>query len=407
MTINQFLVLCGNAFLIVGELGLLFLSLTLFIECIAALFKVAPPINSHNWQNIKVAVLVPAHNEEVVIQTTLLKIKSQLQNQHQLIVIADNCSDGTAEIARAVGATVIERDDPLQRGKGYALDYGLRFLESSPPEVVVFVDADCTVETGAIEKLIKYAIATNRPVQATYLITKESSSSPKESVSVFAFKVKNLVRLLGLARLGIPCLLTGTGMAFPWSVIRAVDLASGYIVEDMKLGLDLTIAGYGPVFCPEANVTALLPQQAQASKSQRTRWEHGHLKTLINYVPQLIKASVQQKKLDLLISALDLCIPPLSLLIIIWLIFMVITALWGIITAFWIPATLSMIASFFLLTAIFVAWYNFGRTDLPLRQLLVIPFYILWKIPLYFQFLVRPQSLWVRTERDSVNVSEH
>ncbi len=406
MTINPYLVLCINTILILSALGLLVLSLVLLVECIAALFPVPSQFSENNWQNTKVTILVPAHNEEVVIRSTLLDIKLQLQKQHHLVVIADNCSDATAEIARAVGATVIERHDPLLTGKGYALDYGLRFLESEPPDVVVFVDADCKVEPGAIKKLTQYAIATKQPVQATYLIAKPSSSSPKESVSAFAFKVKNLVRPLGLAQLKMPCLLTGTGMAFPWSVIRSVDLASGYIVEDMKLGLDLTIAGYVPVFCPQAYVTALLPQQAQATKSQRTRWEHGHLKTLLTYVPVLLKASLKQKRLDLLISALDMCVPPLSLLIFIWLLLMAISLVFGVLTALWMPATFLSTAGLFLLISILGAWVKFGRTDLPLKELLTVPFYILWKIPIYLKFLVQPQNKWIRTERDSVNISK-
>ncbi|WGV27799.1 glycosyltransferase family 2 protein [Halotia branconii] len=406
MTINSYLVLGIDAVLIVSALGLLVLSIVLFVECIAALFAVPSQVSQDDWQNTKVTVLVPAHNEEVVIRSTLLEIKSQLQKQHRLVVIADNCHDATAEIAGAVGATVIERHDLSLIGKGYALDCGLRFLESEPPDIVIFIDADCKVEQGAIEQLIQYAIATKRPVQATYLMSKPSSSNPKASVSAFAFKVKNLVRPLGLAQLKMPCLLTGTGMAFPWSVISTVDLANGYIVEDMKLGLDLTIAGHIPVFCPQANVTALLPQQAQATKSQRTRWEHGHLKSLLSYVPVLLKASIKQKRLDLLISALDMCVPPLSLLVFLWLLLTAVSWVFGVFTALWIPVTFLATAGLFLLIAILGAWVKFGRTDLPLQELLTVPFYVIWKIPIYLKFLVQPQNKWIRTERDSVNISK-
>ncbi|MBR8836288.1 MAG: glycosyltransferase [Stigonema ocellatum SAG 48.90 = DSM 106950] len=403
MSINQLLILCADAVVLVSALGLLVLSLVLLVECTTAMFGIPSLASSHDGENRKVTVLVPAHNEEVIIHSTLVNLESELKKQHQVVVVADNCSDATAEIARAAGATVIERHAPNDRGKGYALDYGLRFLESDPPDVVVFVDADCRVHQGAIDLLTQQAIATGRPVQATYLMAKSSQPSPKESVSAFAFKVKNLVRPRGLAKLGLPCLLTGTGMAFPWSVIRSVDLASNDIVEDMKLGLDLSIAGHSPVFCPEANVTGILPQQAHAAKSQRTRWEHGHLKTLLTYVPMLLKASVYQKRFDLLISALDLCVPPLSLLVVIWLVLMAVSLLFGVLSAFWIPTTLLATAGLFLLVAILAAWAKFGRTDLPLLELLVIPFYVLWKIPLYLKFLVQPQSMWVRTERDNVN----
>jgi cellulose synthase/poly-beta-1,6-N-acetylglucosamine synthase-like glycosyltransferase len=398
MPINQFAVLFVDVVLLISALGLVVLSLVLLGECIAALFPLACVASGS--QNPKVAVLVPAHNEELVIGSTLLDIKSQLKNEHRLVVIADNCSDRTAEIASAAGATVIERHDLMLRGKGYALDYGLRFLSCDPPDVVVFVDADCRVHQGAIASLTQSAIATKRPVQATYLMAKPTNSSPKESISVFAFKVKNLVRPRGLTQLKLPCLLTGTGMAFPWSVIRSVDLATGYIVEDMKLSLDLTIAGHPPIFCPQANITGNFPQQKRAVTSQRTRWEHGHLQTLLTYVPLLFKAAIHQQRLDLLMSALDMCVPPLSLLVVIWLALMTSSLLFGVLAALWMPAILLATAGLFLLTAILTAWVKFGSQDLPLGELLTIPFYILWKIPLYLKFLVQPQSSWVRTERE-------
>jgi cellulose synthase/poly-beta-1,6-N-acetylglucosamine synthase-like glycosyltransferase len=400
MTIDKFAILCINASLTVAALGVLILCLLLLVESIAALFPLPTQASNDDWQDRKVAVLVPAHNEELVIQGTLKDLVPQLKPQHRLVVIADNCTDATAEIARAVGATVIERQNLDLRGKGYALEYGLQFLESDPPEVVVFMDADCKAHPGAVAQITQQAIATGRPIQGVYLMAKPESPTPKDAVSAFAFKVKNLVRSSGLAQLGIACLLDGTGMAFPWSVIRSVDIASGNIVEDMKLGFDLNIAGHRPMLCPQANVTGYLPQQAQAATSQRTRWEHGHLETLLNYVPQLLQASWQQKRFDLLISALDLCIPPLSLLVMIWSALLVVTVLWSLLGASSIPASLLAIAGAFLISAIFVAWAKFGRTDLPLLQLLSIPLYILWKIPLYFKFLIKPQKNWVRTERN-------
>ncbi|GAB1543470.1 glycosyltransferase family 2 protein [Scytonema sp. NUACC21] len=407
MSGSQILTLCTDAVLLVSASGLFSICLFFLIECTAALFPATILQTGDRWQDAKVAVLVPAHNEELAIGSTLEKLTPVLKQQDRLIVIADNCTDTTAEIARAAGATVLERQDSHQRGKGYALDYGLRFLESDPPDVVVIVDADCTVHSGAIEQLTRYAIATERPVQSIYLMTKpKNSKSSKDFVSQFSIIVRNLVRPRGSAFLRMPCLLNGTGMAFPWSVIRAVNLASGHIVEDMKLGLDLTIAGHKPMFCPEATVTAYLPPQAQAARSQRTRWEHGHLQIIKAYVPHLLKAAVSQRRFDLLVSALDLCVPPLSLLVVLWLSLMIITLLCAILGASWTSVTLVATAGFCFLMAILVAWAKFASNDLPLRELLTIPFYVLWKIPVYFKFLVKPQNNWVRTERDTVHLTK-
>ncbi len=405
MLISQYLITFGGFVLLVCTLASLLLCLILFVECVAACLSTVPyqqkqkRYDDGDTQDIKVTVLVPAHNEEAVIRSTLENLKAELKNKHELVVVADNCTDATVDIARAVGATVIERHDTNLRGKGYALDYGLHYIESQPPDVVVFVDADCMVAKGAIEQLSQTAVMTQRPIQACYLMEKPKSSSPKESVSAFAFKVKNLIRPYGLTRLKMPCLLTGTGMAFPMNAIRSVDLANSNLVEDMKLGFDLSIAGYPPLFCPQVNVTGILPSQQQAAKSQRTRWEHGHLQTLLTYVPKLLKASIKLKRFDLFVTALDLCVPPLSLLVVFWSLLMVLS-LFAAILGIWIPLTIAGTAGCLLIIAILSAWNKFGRNDLPLLELLTIPIYILLKLPLYLNFLVKPQNSWVRTERD-------
>ncbi|BAZ16531.1 putative glycosyl transferase [Calothrix sp. NIES-4071] len=397
MYINHFMHLSMEIILLISAFFLLVLCSVLLIECIAALFPVTSTINKIQASNV--AILVPAHNEESVIGNTLKNLKST-SPQYKIIVIADNCTDATAQIARDAGVTVIERQDSQNKGKGYALDYGLQFLDLNPPEVVVFVDADCLVERNAITLLTSKAMTTSRPVQATYLMEKPLQPTPRDSISAFAFKVKNFVRSCGLVRMNLPCLLAGTGMAFPWSVIRSIDLANSDIVEDMKLGLDLTIAGYPPIFCPEARVIGSLPQSSKTAKNQRTRWEHGHIQTLLTYVPKLIRASINQKRFDLFCSALDLCIPPLSLFVAIWFGVMCISLLFAFLMSIWIPVWITVVAGMFILTAILIAWANFGRSDLPLLELLAVPFYILWKIPLYFKFLVQPQKTWVRTERE-------
>ncbi|MEM9266329.1 MAG: glycosyltransferase family 2 protein [Cyanobacteria bacterium P01_F01_bin.13] len=358
--------------------------------------------SQHTATSSKRAILMPAHNEEAVIQATLTTLTSQLQPSDRLLVVADNCTDGTAEIARQAGATVLERHNDQQRGKGYALDFGLRHLSADAPDVVVMMDADCQVKPGAIDEIAHLALTTHRPVQATYLLEQSPEPSPKEMVSTFAFKVKNLVRPLGLRMLNQPCLLTGTGMAFPWATLKDVDLASGNIVEDMKLGLDLAIAGHPPIMCPQALVTGDQPQQDSTAITQRTRWEHGHLQTLLTCVPPLLWQSLKQGRIGLAALALDLCIPPLSLLVMLWVAAAaLVTASTLLLGTTWLPAMVLYVAGLSLFFAIGLAWGGFAQEDIPMGKLVSIPLYVLWKIPLYFKFLSGPESQWIRTERDS------
>jgi cellulose synthase/poly-beta-1,6-N-acetylglucosamine synthase-like glycosyltransferase len=326
---------------------------------------------------------------------------AQLDDPSQLVVIADNCTDETAAVARSTGATVIERQDPTRRGKGYALDYGIQFLAADPPEVVIIMDADCLVQPGTLQQIAQQAVVTHRPIQALYLMEQPTDPKPKDAVSALAFLMKNQVRPSGLAQFNLPCLLAGTGMAFPWRVIQKATLASGNIVEDMQLGVDLAIEGHPALFCGTAKVMGLLPQQQHAAKSQRTRWEHGHLQTIVTQVPKLLKAAFSQRRFDLLALALELAVPPLSLLVMGWLALMGLSVITGFLGASWLPTILLGIAGGMMATAVLAGWFRFGRTTLPPQTLLAVPLYILWKVPLYLAFLFKPQTEWVRTDRDA------
>ena len=405
MKINFLEIFSAESILLCLTLILLLPIAVLLVECLAALLPDRKSVKSRVAQNDTrptVTVLIAAHNEEAVIGGTIATILPQLSDRDKLIVIADNCSDLTASIARDRKAIVLERKNTQQKGKGYALDYGLQSIQHEPSDVVVILDADCRIEPNYIKSVAKMAMASQRPVQPINLLYRADRLDLKSAVSEFAFVVKNLVRPKGLARLNLPCMVT-MGTAFPWSIINKVSLASDNLVEDMQFGIDLAIAGNAPLFCSDAKVTGVLPLRNRAATTQRTRWEHGHLSTLKTQVPRLISESWRQKRMDLLAIASDLSVPPLSFLVILW----VMVAMVGLMVVFaegqlntaicWIA-----IEGLLLLMSILLAWAKFGRKIIPLKSLVSIPLYILWKIPIYFQFLVKPQQQWIRTERDVV-----
>lgn len=347
-----------------------------------------------------VAVLVPAHNESVGIAVTLNAISAQLQDGDRLLVVADNCDDDTAEQARACGAEVISRHDPQRRGKGYALDFGIRHLAAAAPGIVIVVDADCLLHGDALDRLARRCAAAERPVQALYLMHAPVDAGLKSRVAEFAWAVKNHARPLGYQRLGLPCQLMGTGMAFPWHVIRAADLASGHIVEDLKLGLELAEKRYAPQFCPEARVTSVFPSNREGAQSQRTRWEHGHLGMLLQQGPSGLRKGLTSMNVGLLALVLDLCVPPLALLT------LAVLASCGLGLALWqmggavLPVGLALFNLALLTAAVLIAWLRFGRNILSLGSLAYAPLYALTKIPLYCRFLLRRQGEWVRSRRD-------
>lgn len=373
------------------------------IECIASLLPKKSPFSPKTQTHPRTTILVPAHNEEVSIKLVLEKVLQQLTPQDRLVVIADNCQDNTAEIARSTGAEVIERTHKTNRGKGYALDYGMNYIKDEPPEVLVVLDADSLISPQAIATITTIARDTQRPVQATYLMNQPDNPSLTDRVSIFALKVKNLVRILGLNRLGYHSLLTGSGMAFPWSIISQISLAGSKTTDDMQLTVDLALAGKTPIFTEEVLVMGRLMQD-QAATSQRSRWEHGHLEMILVEVPRLLKTFLQQRRLALLVLALDISIPPLSLLVMLWLTITTMATLATIFGASSLPALMLGITGLGLLSALLLIWTKFGSEDLCLKDLTAIPFYILGKIPIYLKFLVNPQSRWLKTERD---VQEH
>jgi cellulose synthase/poly-beta-1,6-N-acetylglucosamine synthase-like glycosyltransferase len=382
-------------------LGCLVISIPISVFFLECAFAMLPARKGSTAKRPTAAVLVPAHNEALGIEPVLRAILADLRESDRLIVIADNCTDDTAVHARATGATVIERNDNERRGKGYALDCGLQSLRDNPPEVVIVIDADCLVQSGTLEKIASTAFATGRPTQALNLLDPPANPRPKDAVSALAFLVKNWVRPSGLHWLGMPGILTGTGMALPWSVIRDASLASGNIVEDMQLSMDLAIAGHPALFCPGTKVLGQLPGQNSAAKTQRTRWEHGHLRTIKTQVPRLIRESLKQRRIDLFVIAMDLSVPPLSLLVMLWGALMGACFGVGFAVNQWLPAAILGVEGWMIGVAILAAWIKFGRQQLPARTLLSVPFYLMWKIPLYVSYMIRPQTKWVRTERDA------
>ena len=209
------------------------------LETIAALTlpaRIFTPLPGGKTRD-RVGVLIPAHNEEEMLPETIANIQRQLRDEDWLLVVADNCSDRTATVAKGLGADVIVRTDPVNKGKGFALDWGIRRFAADPPKIVVVVDADCKLGDFAINNLVATCNANNRPVQAYYSMTGTANSTPSTRLREFAYRINTWIRPLGLSSAGLPCQLVGTGMAFPWEIIGRANLATGVLVEDLKLGL--------------------------------------------------------------------------------------------------------------------------------------------------------------------------
>ena len=348
-----------------------------------------------------VAVLIPAHNESVGIEATLRCLQAQLSAGDRILVVADNCDDDTAAVAVQAGAEVIERSDTARRGKGFALDFGVRHLSGQPPSMVLIVDADCLLDAGALDTLASLCSCSGRPVQALYEMNAPAGSGLRARVSAFAWRVRNRVRPLGWWAVGAPCQLMGTGMAFPWALLRDAPLASGHIAEDVQLGADLALLGQPPLFAPQARVTSQFPATDDAAASQRRRWEHGNLSLVFGHGPRLLAAGLRRPDARLVAMAADLMVPPLALLVQLQLGLALLGALAWWLGASVLPLQISVGALLLLVLSILAAWRLAGRDIIALSELLLTaPAYALRKLPMYAAFVWKRQSTWVRAKRE-------
>lgn len=346
-----------------------------------------------------IAVLVPAHNEEGGITPTLENLFQVAPRLTRVVVVADNCSDATANRARLAGAEVIERNDAERRGKGYALAFGRDYLAANnPPEVVLVLDADCRLHPGSAEALAIAAKTNRRPAQAINLISPDLSAPPMVQISGFAMLVKNLFRSRGMQRMGGAALLTGTGMAFPWSIYAKADLATGSIVEDLEFGIATTRQGFPPLLVETANVRSA-PAAMTDALQQRKRWEHGFLDVLKNQaVPLLLKGLSRFRWTEILLGA-HLIVPPLALLMVATLGVIAFCGVLFLIGASVLPVMLLSILFGITGVLVFLAWLAKGREFLSGQALLRAPLYILWKLPMYLSFFRSPEATWSRTRR--------
>lgn len=339
------------------------------------------------------AVLIPAHDEAAGIGATVSAIRGTAPPGTRILVVADNCTDDTASRARAAGADVIERCDIRCRGKGYALAFGRSALAADPPAVVIVMDADCVAQGATLARIGGIASQTGRPVQAINLVDPPGDADAMGRVSTFAFRVKNLIRQRGLQRLTGTCVLTGTGMAFPWMLFRDAPLATSDSVEDLAIGLHFLTAGAPPLLSEGTQVTSPSPPP-DAAVAQRTRWEHGFMATALKVAPRMIARGVLTASWRTFWLGLHLCVPPLALLLVAGAVILAALALAA-------PGAAMVFATIYAvsLIAITAAWFRAGRAVLPPRLLVRIPGYILWKLPIYLRLARGADRRWTRTGR--------
>ena len=374
------------------------------VEAIAGLWplagrKVRGPQPPHPHPLPRTVVLIPAHNEGAGIAATIAALRAASDPEIALLVVADNCSDDTAALARGAGADVVERHDPVARGKGYALAFGRHALAASPPDCVVVIDADCTVAGQGVAGLARAAMASGRACQSCNLQRPDLAASPTAQISSFAFLVKNLVRQRGMVRMGGVAAMTGTGMAIPWSMFAEAPLASAALAEDMSLGVWLTRTGRPPLFVEDVEIWSDAAS-GRALLTQRNRWERGFLAVARHSALPLIAQGLTRASRSRLWLGLHILVPPLALLFVSAGVALAATVLLALLGGGWLAPGIVAGAACIAGLATIAAWARAGRDQISGAALLRTPLSIAAKLPLYRTLLGRGGAqAWVRTRR--------
>ena len=345
-------------------------------------------------------IVVPAHDEAEVIGETLRQLQGSLAPGMSVLVVADNCTDSTAEAARAIGVDVLERNDAERRGKGFALAFAADHLRSDPPDIFVVMDADCAIDGPSLRALVEGAHASGGPAQAVNLLRPDRNAPPLVQLSNFAFVLKNLVRQRGLQRLAGRVHLTGTGMGMPFELFQLSGDTRSSIVEDLALGLDLADAGHPPKLIANSFVWSGSASE-QGTLVQRRRWEGGFLSTALRQGPKEAWHGLVRGKPRAVLAGLDLMVPPLALFAVLNVAALFVAS--ALVLAFggaWWPVASQFVLLAIALFAVFVAWVREGREFISLGVLARLPLYVLWKVPMYLGLARRgtPKE-WLRTGR--------
>lgn len=353
------------------------------------------------------AIVVPAHNEATGIVATITSIRS-LQypsDQFSVVVIADNCTDNTAELARAAGVTVIERFDDARRSKGFALtDVLPTVLQNPAVDAVVIIDADTQVDRNLLSAVSARFAAGAHAAQADYQVANPEGGWRTELMSV-AFTCFHEVRSMGRERLGLSTGLRGNGMAFTRFALETVPHQASSLVEDLEHGIALAKAGIRVVYIHEAHVRAEMPVDDDAAASQRKRWERGRDLMRAEHGWPLLKLAARNRSKVQADLAADVMIPPLTQVV---KANMVLSGGAFVVAVgrrrFGLSAVVASVALGGLVAHVLSGW---RRSGIGVSVLAKLPGYLRWKSGLTFGS-TGADNAWVRTRRigeDSANLS--
>ena len=351
--------------------------------------------------------VVPAHDEEAVIDVTVRSCRAVDYDpaRFQVCVIADNCTDATAEAARSAGAEVWGRADPARKSKGYALEDFFAALpglpELRPADAFVLVDADTSVAPDLLRAFDRSLARGDDFIQGYYTV-RNADASWRTRLMTFAFSLANGAWPAGLDRLGLGVGLKGNGMCFRAAALRRFPWRAAGLVEDMEFAWNLRVGGERVRFDPDARVFGeMVSRGGPGAASQRRRWESGR-RALRGTFRRALGRSTHLSAIEKLLYRLDLEYPPLGRLAV-RLAFATTLACAGGMIAAWSPGWVAVVAVLGACWACLLAYAAcpVAVVGLPPRYLASVghlPAYLVWKFCVGSR---RAPQQWVRTPREA------
>lgn len=385
---------------ILGALALPATAFSLYL-LLFTLLSGAPSMAPRSSRRLCFDVVIPAHNEATVIESaiaSLHKLDWPADGFH-VLVVADNCTDSTAALARAAGAEVLERNDTERRGKGYALDLAFRASQARGwAWAVVVVDADTEVSANLLEAFAARIENGAVAMQAHYGVL-NSRASWRTRLMAIALASFHRVRSRARERLQLSSGIRGNGWCVTHRLLRQVPYRAYSLTEDIEYGIDLGLAGYRVQYADEAHVAAWMVSGAQAARTQRQRWEDGRLQLIRSKTLPLLLAATGpggEVRLDL---ALDLLVLPVSYVAINIALLIVLAGA----ALPWLPSVeiwlwLGLVCGLSLSLYVLRGWQLSGVGLRGLVDLARAPFFVLWKVLLMLR--AHKSAEWVRTKRE-------
>lgn len=357
----------------------------------------APPRSS---RKLRFDLVVPAYNEQDGIARTVASLLSVdwPRDRFRVLVVADNCHDETATVARAAGATVLERHDEGLRAKGYALAHAFAASAGdNRADAVVVVDADAEVSGNLLESFAARIERGAQAIQAHYGILNPRTSWRTQLITI-AMGTFHIVRSRARERLGLSCGIRGNGWCVTHALLRAVPYRFFSLGEDVEFGIALGLSGHRVEYAGEAHANADMASTEKTARSQRQRWEQGRFQAIRACTAPLLRAAVRGRSLICLDLACDLLVPPLSYLVVNLLLLCLTAGLlvtFGLASSLWMWLALGCVAA--LMLHVLRGWQLSGIGVMGLGALVHVPEFIFWRIRI---LLGKKSGEWVRTERE-------